>query len=167
MLINPDKFTFFWNGSFSSWHIAPIVIDGNTWNCCEQYFMFKKAATFDDEKIAVKIWRCNDPRQQKKLGRQVAHFVPKVWDRVSRDFMHRAHWAKFTQHPHLRKELLKTGDTTLVEASPYDKLWGIGLAEDNPLASNRMTWEGKNWLGEILTEIKLALVNKDHYNIRS
>lgn len=149
-----SNFHFFWNGPFSSWHIAPISINGITYNCCEQYFMWKKALAFGDEDTAEKIITSYDPRKQKSLGRQVKNFVPAQWDAISRDVMFRAHMAKYERYTHLRDRLLATGATTLVEASPYDKLWGIGLDQNDPRALNSEEWLGKNWLGYILTDIK-------------
>ena len=71
--------------------------------------------------------------------------------------MFQGNYAKFTQNPDLLKTLIDTIGTTLVEASPYDKVWGIGLAEDDPKALNRETWEGTNWLGEVLTDLRTYL----------
>lgn len=145
---------FFWNGVYSSWYTAHIEIDGYTYNCCEQYFMLKKAVVFGDRIAAEKIWNANDPREQKRLGRTVRNYNDRVWSAVSRDFMFRAHWAKFTQHSHLRDLLCEHGsETIMVEASPFDKLWGIGRAVQETDIVDTSLW-GKNWLGLILTEIK-------------
>ena len=148
-----NNYTYFWNGCFSSWHIAPIKIRGYDFNCCEQYFMACKASMSGDGETAQWICQADDPRDQKKLGREVRGFNPVAWNSVSRDIMFRAHWAKFTQHEQLRKVLLDT-QGELVEASPYDKIWGIGLGAEDPRAKDKSQWLGTNWLGEILTEIR-------------
>jgi len=148
-----QDYTFFWNGPFSNWHLADIVIRGHTFNCCEQYFMTAKAAMFGASDIARAIINAPDPRTQKGLGRTIPNFDPIAWDAASRDIMFRANWAKYTQNTGLRKLLLSTM-WDLVEASPYDKVWGIGLPEDDPRAKDKSQWLGQNWLGEILTEIR-------------
>ncbi len=151
-------YEFFWNGPFSSWCPSPIVIRGYQFNCCEQYFMAAKASVFLDRKTAEKICSTADPRRQKALGREIVNFNPSVWNAVCRDIMFRAHWAKFTQNADMRKLLMAT-IAPLVEASPYDKIWGIGLESHDPRAKDPATWQGTNWLGEILTEIRDGLLS--------
>lgn len=153
-----EKFTFFSKGSpFSNFYPVKISIKGGTFTCTEQYYMAAKAACFGDMDTLAKIMATDKPFEQKKLGRQVKGFDPAIWDRLSRDVMFRANFAKYTQHENLCKELFATGDTTLVEASPWDKLWGIGLEASDPRAQKRETWLGKNWLGETLTELRNGL----------
>jgi len=65
--------------------------------------------------------------------------------------------SQFGQNPELREELMKTGSSTLVEASPYDRIWGIGLSSSNPKAIDRRNWRGTNWLGVILTQVREEL----------
>jgi ribA/ribD-fused uncharacterized protein len=146
-----EKFTFFWSGPFSQWHRCKFVVDGITYNCAEQYMMHQKALFFGDKEIAKKIMGTNSPKTQKALGRKVTPFDAGKWDGVARDVVLQGNLAKFKQNPDLLAKLLATKGTTLVEASPYDKIWGIGLKEDNPKAQNRATWNGKNWLGQVLT----------------
>lgn len=149
-----EKFTFFWNGPFSQWKMSEFTEGDITFNCAEQYMMYKKAILFDDMKIAKRILNSNDPRDQKALGRKVIGFSTDVWNRVAKDIVKRGSELKYSQNEELRKLLLATKGTTLVEASPYDTIWGIGLREDNHSALNRESWPGKNWLGEILTEVR-------------
>lgn len=145
----------FWGGPFSNFYPRDIVIRGTTFNCCEQYFMAAKASLFGDREIALKIMEADHPAKQKRLGREVKGFCPIAWDAVSRDVMFRANWAKYTQHSDLQWQLEQTRDAgPLVEASPHDRIWGIGLAADDPRAMNKSQWLGRNWLGEVLTEIR-------------
>lgn len=116
--------------------------------------MYGKALLFDDQEIAEKVLKSSNPGSQKALGRKVKNFDQKVWTENARKIVYKANEAKFKQNEHLLKKLLKTKDTTLVEASPVDPIWGIGLAEDNPHAHNRHTWRGKNWLGQVLTKLR-------------
>lgn len=151
---NAEKFTFFWSGPFSQWHPSKFEIDGVKFSTAEQFMMYKKALLFHDYKTCAKIMETSDPRKQKAYGREVKNFKTEVWEKYAKQFVYEGNYAKFTQNQDLLKELLATEGTTLVEASPYDKIWGIGLAEDNPKCQSRDTWEGKNWLGEVLTNVR-------------
>ncbi len=62
--------------------------------------------------------------------------------------------AKYQQNPTLLAALLATSGTTLVEASPFDRVWGIGLGVNNPKALDRKNWRGQNLLGQILTTLR-------------
>jgi len=149
-----EKFTFFWAGTFSQWAASPFKIDGVAFNTCEQYMMYKKALLFHDYTQAEKIMGTSNPRSQKQLGREVNGFQKDRWERYCKGYVFDANYAKFTQNPKMLEELLATEGTTLVEASPKDNIWGIGLAEDNPKSQSRDTWEGTNWLGEVLTAVR-------------
>jgi len=153
-----EQFTFFWNGPFSQWHPSVFIVNDITFKCAEQYMMYKKGMLFEDYDIAIKILATDDPRKQKSLGRTVSNFNPDQWNAVARDIVFRGSMAKFTQNANLKEILLQTKGTTFVEASPYDKIWGIGLKENDPKALNRETWQGENWLGEILTEVRDSLL---------
>jgi len=149
-----EEFEFFWSGPFSQWHPSSFVINGVKYNCAEQYMMAEKARMFKDAKSLRKIMKTNSPREQKALGRKVKNFNVGKWQSAAKDIVYRASMAKFTQDEKLKEILLATGDKILVEASPYDKIWGIGLAKDDKRAQSRSTWQGKNWLGEVLTRVK-------------
>lgn len=94
------------------------------------------------------------PSDQKRYGRQVKNFDLKTWTDHAKDIVYKGNFAKYTQNEYLKKTLLATVGTTLVEASPEDPIWGIGLKKDDPRAQNRATWKGTNWLGEILTKVR-------------
>ena len=96
----------------------------------------------------------DSPKEQQKLGRKVHNFDKAKWNTVARTIVYRGNIAKFIQNPKLGEMLVATKGTTLVEASPIDTIWGIGLAEDNPLVKDRQTWKGLNWLGETLTKVR-------------
>lgn len=155
-----DKFTLFWNGVFSNWYPCKFTLDGEEFNCSEQYMMWKKAKTFNDEEIAQLILEASHPREQKELGRKVKNFNSSKWDSICKKIVYDGCHAKFTQNVHLLKALMETGETELVEASPYDLVWGIGLGEDDPKALDKANWLGKNYLGEVLTKLRNDLKNK-------
>jgi len=149
-----EQFTFFWNGPFSQWYKCAILIDDVLYNCCEQFMMSQKALQFNDKDSHRKIMSSDDPSYHKIYGRKVKNFDVDMWNECAKDIVYKGNYAKFTQNPKLKKILLATIGTTLVEASPYDKIWGIGLSKDDPKAKDRNTWQGTNWLGEILTKVR-------------
>jgi hypothetical protein len=155
-----EQFTFFWSNAnpFSQWHRSGFEIEGITYNTAEQYMMWGKAMLFGSEDIAEQILQTPNPGKQKALGRKVRNFDKKVWEANARDIVYRGNYAKFTQNEELKKHLMASKGTTLVEASPNDAIWGIGLAEDDPRARDRATWQGKNWLGEVLTKLREDLL---------
>ena len=123
-----DRHVLFWSGWPSQWFAATFVVEGTAYNCAEQYMMAEKARMFRDEETLAAILRSNSPREQKALGREVRGFDPDAWDRVCRGIVYVANLEKFSQNPPLQRLLLDTGDRTIVEASPKDRIWGIGLA---------------------------------------
>lgn len=152
--VEKEQFAFFWGGSFSQWAKSIFVIDGVTFTHCEQYMMYKKALMFHDYEIAQKVMEADHPREQKALGRQVKNFDKKLWETYCREIVYDGNMAKFTQNPTMLEELMFTGDKVIVEASPQDSIWGIGLAAGDPLAQDRRTWKGTNWLGEAIQRVR-------------
>lgn len=165
-----EKFTFFWQAPspFSQFHPSefnakPLFItipddeEGYTFLHCEQWMMFNKAKLFKDEESAKRIMETTEPIQCKALGREVRNFDEEIWKRENERIVLQGNRYKFTQNPDLLVKLLETEDTTLVEASPRDRLYGIGLSAKNPKALDRKTWRGKNLLGEILTKLRKEL----------
>jgi hypothetical protein len=157
-----EKFTFFWNGPFSQWEPCKFKFDDVTYNCAEQFMMAMKAKLFDDYDTLERIMTEDSPREQKKLGRQVKGFNAERWNNVAREYVYEGNYAKFTQNPDLLEKLLATKGTILVEASPYDCIWGIGLKETDKAAKDRSKWRGTNWLGEILTGLREDLIDEGY-----
>lgn len=152
-----DNYLLFWNGHFSNWFPAEFTVDGIQFNCAEQYMMYMKAKTFNDTNSMDLILKAKNPGFQKSLGKKVANFDPVVWDGVKEDIVYDGCLAKYSQHLDLKEELVKTGDLILVEASPYDKIWGIGMAEDHPDATDESKWQGQNLLGKALMRVRSTL----------
>ncbi len=153
-------YTFFFTEAspFSQWYRCRFEVDGQTFGCAEQYMMLGKARLFGDDEVAAQILAADHPRQHKALGRKVRGFDDAVW-RASREAIVMAgRRAKFTQDDDLRAALLATAGTTLVEASPYDRIWGIGLAASDPRAQDPARWRGQNLLGQILTRLRDELL---------
>ena len=149
-----SKYTFFWGGPFSQWARSSFVIDGVTYGTAEQYMMAQKALTFGDHDIFNEIMKTKGPSEQKALGRKIENFNKDVWEAKCKQVVYDANYAKFTQLKSFYNALMATGDTELVEASPEDKIWGIGLSEDDPRAQDKSQWQGTNWLGEIITQVR-------------
>lgn len=149
-----EKFTFFYGGIPSQWYPAKFVLDKEEYNCCEQYMMAMKAMLFLDMDAFKIIMETDDPKVQKAAGRTVRNFDPVKWDLNRKLIVYRGNWARYTQNKDQLDWLVSTAGTTLVEASPWDTIWGIGLKADDPLAQFRSTWKGTNDLGEIETQVR-------------
>jgi ribA/ribD-fused uncharacterized protein len=148
-----NKYKFFYNGIFSQWHKSSFEIDNIQYNCAEQYMMHQKAMLFGDFEIAEKIMNEEHPRDQKALGRKVKNFDVNVWNEKAKDIVYKGNYAKFKKDPLLLSALLETSGT-LVEASPYDCVWGIGLSMNDERIHDPKNWLGTNWLGEVLTKLR-------------
>jgi ribA/ribD-fused uncharacterized protein len=152
-----DELFFFWNGWPSQWYPARFTVGGVAYLCAEQFMMAEKARLFGDEATRAKILATGSPRDHKALGRKVKPFDEARWTAACREIVYQGSVAKFEQNPDLCALLLATGDRTLVEASPSDCIWGIGLAADDPRALVRSSWRGTNWLGEALMRAREEL----------
>lgn len=150
------KYCFFWraNSPFSNWHKAKFIEDGIEYNCTEQYMMYKKAVLFGDTITANKILQEKFPGEQKRLGRTVKNFNDTVWKENCMNIVYEGNKLKFLQNPRLLEELLKTEGMTLVEASPYDTIWGIGMSEEEAKLVDESQWRGSNLLGKVLTKLR-------------
>lgn len=116
---------------------------------------------FGDKEIAAEILLKKDPKDHKALGRKVKNFDSNVWDEKCKEIVYQGNYLKFTQNDMLLTQLLATCGTTLVEASPYDKIWGIGLEATHPDAKDPKKWRGKNYLGEVLTNLREDLIKQN------
>lgn len=148
--VNGKPYVFFYGGPYSNWFMQPFEYNGKTYNCSEQYMMEMKAIVFGDAEIAKQVMEAKSPDVQKRLGRLVAGFNPDHWLGVCEELMVPALVAKFTSAEWLKETILNSGDATLVEASPYDKIWGVGLSRLDPAILDETKWRGANLLGKVL-----------------
>lgn len=161
------KFIFFWghgktasaDGSvtkncLSQWWSCKFTVGGVEYHTAEQYMMAQKAALFGDEKVRKEIMAAGHPKQYKDLGRKISNFRQDVWDKSCRDIVTEGNVAKFSQNEELKTFLLNTKERVLVEASPYDRIWGIGMSADDPRCENPTQWNGTNSLGFCLMEAR-------------
>lgn len=120
--------------------------------------MHAKAKLFSDETAPVKIMATADPERQKFSGRDVPPYDDNKWQQVRKDVVYQACRAKFTQNPQLLNQIMSTGTRQFVEASPYDRVWGVGLSHTDPRAEDPTQWKGQNLLGKALTRLRNDLV---------
>ncbi len=148
---------FFYGGILSQWYPCQFKIDGITFNCAEQYMMFKKAELFTDHAAVQLIMASKDPAEQKAIGRELRNYSDMQWIPIARDIVFSGNMAKFTQHLGLKKYLLSTDGEELVEASATDFRWGIGLSTHDPDRFDKLKWKGTNWLGHVLMRVRSCL----------
>ncbi|WP_435234704.1 NADAR family protein [Psychromonas sp. PT13] len=161
---NKVKYVFFWGHKkpdvgisktcFSQWYDSPFSADGNKFITAEHYMMFHKAMLFNDVNSAEKVLRAKNPGEAKSIGREVLGFNEEIWLAKRFEIVVKANVAKFQSNAALKEFLLNTHHRVLVEASPVDKVWGIGLAEDNKSSENPNLWKGENLLGFALMETR-------------
>ena len=143
------------NGYFSNRYPAKFTDPetGLVFQNTEQYMMWSKAILFGDENIASAILKNPNPAVCKKMGRQVRNFDPMIWSNKCMHIVTKGCYYKFTQNPNLKQFLLTTNDRILVEASPYDRVWGIGYNASDALKVDKVKW-GQNLLGKCLMKVR-------------
>lgn len=154
--VETDSMVLFWGEptAFSQWTMCEFTIDGVEYTSAEQWMMASKARLFGDLDMEKKILETNSPRKQKAFGRRVKGFEQKEWQENSMDIVVRGNMAKFEQNESLKERLLQTGEKIIVEASPYDKIWGIGLGPNNANALVPEKWKGLNLLGQAIMTVR-------------
>ncbi|WKX72874.1 NADAR family protein [Streptomyces sp. XD-27] len=146
-------------GCFSQWWPAPFTVDGVAYATAEHWMMAGKARLFGDEDAERRAIAASHPHAAKAVGRSVRGFQEAVWLEHRFELVVRGSVHKFGQHPALRDYLLGTGARVLVEASPVDRVWGIGLAADDERAQDPARWRGLNLLGFALMEARQRLAS--------
>lgn len=162
------KYLYFWGHTparhaplgkecFSQWYPAAFEEHGTRYPTTEYYMMAEKARLFDDEATRAAILAASHPDEAKRLGRQIAAFDEATWNAARVGIVVRGNLLKFGQHPALAAFLRQTGSRVLVEASPVDSIWGIGLPADHPRAAQPQHWPGLNLLGFALMDVREQL----------
>ena len=155
----PSKDGTITKACLSQWWEADFVAAGVTYRSTEHWMMAEKARLFGDDAALAKILAARSPAEAKKLGREIAAFVPEVWESHKVEIVKAGNLHKFRQHKNLAQFLMATNDRVLVEASPVDTIWGIGLAADSPDAEKPERWLGPNLLGFALMDVRDQLRN--------
>ena len=164
------KYVFFWGHTskdeskvgkecFSQWYETEFTIDQNVYPTAEHYMMAEKARLFNDSKVLNSILKTRHPAEAKKLGRSVKGYDEKTWCENRFNIVIKANEAKFSQNPILGEYLINTRDRVLVEASPFDAIWGIGLDATRKDIENPGTWPGLNLLGFALMRVRERLID--------
>jgi ribA/ribD-fused uncharacterized protein len=162
------KFIFFWGhqkskqgvtaSCFSQWYGAPFELDGQRYPTAEHFMMAEKAALFNDKEARARILLAPNAGAAKDFGRRVVGFDDAIWEANRFPIVVKANFAKFSQNPELREFLSQTGSRVLVEASPVDRIWGIGLAQEDERVNNPTLWRGLNLLGFALMQVRKELL---------
>ncbi|MFE2427232.1 NADAR family protein [Streptomyces sp. NPDC059373] len=172
------KYLFFWGhqpqrdgsigaGCLSQWWPSGFTVDGVEYRSAEHWMMAGKARLFGDDAALARIQEARHPNAAKKLGRQVRGFDEEEWIRHRWDLVVEGNVAKFGQDAAMREYLLGTGARVLVEASPLDRIWGIGLAADDERAPDPAQWRGLNLLGFALMEARMRLLRPARERLRA
>lgn len=161
-----DRFIFFWGYKdfMSNFYYKPFHYKGKTIICSEVGFMLEKALQFGDIKIMNELASVEQAKDAKALGRKIRNYDDDIWNNVRKDRMVEVLTEKF-KDVELREKLLSTGNHILVEASPIDKIWGIGLDENNPDAEDESKWRGENLLGIALMSVRADLLRNSKSRI--
>lgn len=159
------KYIFFWGHTapageevgkfvFSQWYPSVFTVDGVVYKTAEHWMMAQKALLFDDQDAFKQIIACTKPAEAKALGRAVKGYDDIRWNENKFEIVLHGTIHKFAQNKVPGTYLIGTGDRVIVEASPVDPVWGIGLAQDSPQALHPDTWRGENLLGFALMEAR-------------
>jgi len=146
----------------SNWYQCKFIDphDAQSYLTTEQYMMAKKAQLFKDDDSYMSIMNTSSPYEAKMLGRKVKNFNQDIWNKNAKNIVICGCYIKFTESEILKTFLLSTGDRTLVEASPNDKIWGIGISLLE--AKSGKPWNGTNWLGECLMKVRELIKNNEN-----
>jgi ribA/ribD-fused uncharacterized protein len=152
------EYEFFWYGPFSQWANQGFTVDNVYYKTAEHWMMAEKARIFGDEETRQLIINADHPRRAKNLGREVKNFNEDKWINERYWVVYTGNQYKFTQNADYKKILLGTENRILVEASPEDKIWGIGLSVHRSEVLDPMKWKGLNILGFVLTNLRNNLM---------
>jgi len=168
---NPKtRFLFFWGHKtrkdgvitetcLSQWYPARFRVDRQTYLTAEHWMMAEKARLFGDRSTLAKILDADNPGKAKALGREVVGYDGALWDAEKTRVVTEGNLHKFRGNPDMAAFLAKTGRKILVEASPVDPIWGIGMGKDDSNATQPEKWKGENLLGFCLMQVRDELEN--------
>ena len=166
-------FIFFWDkgmyingemnkGCCTQWHRGrPFTVGCIEYQTAEHWMMSEKARLFGDYDSTQNIFNSDHPRDALALGRSVKNYDQVKWNTHKFDIVLRGNYHKFSQYDELKNWLLSTGDSIIVEASPHDKIWGVGLMESDPAIMNPNLWEGENLLGFAIMKVREMFRNNE------
>lgn len=147
------------NHPLSNFYPCQFSVEGETFNCVEQFYQSHKARFFKDDITASEIMQTKDPAMQKRLSRSIRDYCEETWEPAAKDCLYNGILAKFSQNIDLRKFLIDTGDLVLLEASPRDQYWGTGCSLSSPNTLIVSSHPGQNYAGHILMSVRSQLSN--------
>lgn len=164
----PVEFLFFWGHTpkappavdascLSQWFPCAFTVDGHVYRTAEHWMMAAKARLFRDDAALARVLVAETPAEAKRVGREVRGYDDAAWAAARSEAVVAGNVAKFSAHPTLAAFLRGTGERVLVEASPRDRVWGIGMGASNPDARTPSRWRGLNLLGFALMEARSRL----------
>lgn len=174
-----DPFYFWHEKPFTQWtvsdnqfkfsedvaHYAGSGVPGTqeveySFSSTEQWMMWRKARLFGDNELARVMLETSDPKTVKDLGRKVANFNQEAWDKYKLDIVIAGNYLKFDQNPEWKERLTQVvrNRQYFVEASPYDRVWGIGIRASEARAGHN--WKGENLLGIALTNVAMMFIRE-------
>lgn len=159
------QFLFFWGhqknkkgtiskSCFSQWYSCSFEVENIKYHSAEQYMMAEKARLFKDKEVLEEILKAKEQKEIKELGRKVKNFNLELWNSCKYEIVLQGNLAKFRENEDFKEFLLNSENKIIVEASPYDKVWGIGLVADDEKINNPNNWKGENLLGFALMEVR-------------
>lgn len=170
----PLKYLYFWGNTskgdevsktcFSQWYDSPFIVEGLTYKTSEHWMMSQKALLFNDKETFEKIINCVKPGEAKDLGRTIKNFNEEIWKVNRYAIVVTGNIHKFNQNKEIGTFLLETKNRILVEASPIDTVWGVGLTHDSDAIKDIYQWHGKNLLGFALMEARDFLNKYGFFN---
>lgn len=159
-MIETDNYVFFYGSIYSQWAPTPFREGDLVFNCAEQYMMYWKALAFGDLQAADEIMASEDPSDQKSIGRRIKGFNDERWNLIKYQVVYQGNLLKFSQNPELLLILTNAHkDKMFVEASPTDRIWGIGIGLGNPDMYDESKWDGENLLGKAIKDVQQHLLN--------
>ena len=173
---HPIEFIYFWGNKnkndgligkqcLSQWYLSSFNVNGIEYPTAEHYMMAEKARLFNDPISEHEIIHSATPKDAQKLGKVIQNFTEKKWQENRFDIVVKGNYEKFTQNSELSEFLVSTENKILVEASPYDKIWGIGMSEKDIRSENPNLWQGLNLLGFALMEVRKKIKNEKTFKM--
>jgi ribA/ribD-fused uncharacterized protein len=150
---------YFWGSIFSNFHPIDFIHQNNKFANSEQAFMWRKAIFFKDFEIALKILETTNPQEAKSLGRKVKYYDDIKWNQIREQIMYEVNIDKYKDEK-LQGILLSTKNLIIVESSPVDKIWGVGLSKEDPRILDEKNWNGLNLLGKVLMRVREYYENR-------
>jgi len=170
---NSIEFLYFWGHTksetlvkkqcLSQWYESSFEFEEVTYKTAEHWMMAQKALLFNDHKSFKKIIDSPSPKHVKSIGREIKNFGPDIWNDNKYHIVYYGNLHKFTQNTALFNFLKSTQDKYLIDASPSDEIWGIGLSEHSEHIDNPYLWKGENLLGFALMEVRDEINKLDYF----